>query len=117
MRLLYRILALVMLIFLFRISVAAQTSFTVGTATAAPGQKSTGYLEVPVGVDAGTSIPVVVNDQVVAMTGSPGGDNGGLPIVSKGQEATMLFTDGKFSYIELPDGTRGWVPAPSVVPK
>jgi predicted deacylase len=60
MRLLNRILALVMLIFLFRISVAAQTSFTVGTATAAPGQKSTGYLEVPVGADAGTSIPVVV---------------------------------------------------------
>ena len=60
MRLLYRILALVMLIFLFRISVAAQASFSVGTATAAPGQKSTGYLEVPVGVDAGTSIPIVV---------------------------------------------------------
>src|SRR5258707_810123 len=38
----------------------AQSSFTVGTATAAPGQKATGYLEVPAGTDAATSIPVVV---------------------------------------------------------
>lgn len=35
-------------------------SFSVGTASAAPGQKATGYLEVPAGVDAATSIPVVV---------------------------------------------------------
>src|SRR5580704_4021553 len=42
------------------IPIYAQSSFTVGTATAAPGQKSTGYLEVPAGVDAATSIPVVV---------------------------------------------------------
>jgi predicted deacylase len=38
----------------------AQQSFTVGTAAAAPGQKSNGYLEVPAGVDAATNIPVVV---------------------------------------------------------
>src|SRR6266576_6002970 len=37
-----------------------QSSFTVGTATAAPGQKATGMLEVPAGIDAATSIPVVV---------------------------------------------------------
>src|SRR5256714_14993601 len=37
-----------------------QSSFTVGTATAAPGQKATGYLEVPAGVDAATGIPVAV---------------------------------------------------------
>jgi predicted deacylase len=42
------------------ISVSAQSQFTVGTASAAPGQKGTGYLEVPAGVDAATSIPVVV---------------------------------------------------------
>src|SRR5712691_9006009 len=42
------------------ISVSAQSKFTVGTASAAPGQKATGYLEVPKGVDAATSIPVVV---------------------------------------------------------
>jgi len=40
--------------------VSAQSKFTVGTASAAPGQKSTGTLEVPAGVDAATSIPVVV---------------------------------------------------------
>src|SRR5215470_17530793 len=41
------------------LSVRAQ-SFTVGTATAAPGQKSAGFLQVPAGVDAATNIPVVV---------------------------------------------------------
>jgi predicted deacylase len=41
--------------------VQAQASvFSVGTASATPGQKSTGYLEVPAGVDAGTNIPVIV---------------------------------------------------------
>jgi uncharacterized protein len=38
----------------------AQKPFSVGTASAAPGQKATGYLEIPAGVDAGTNIPVVV---------------------------------------------------------
>src|SRR5215471_10544526 len=41
-------------------AIAQQSSFTVGTATAAAGQKATGYIEVPAGVDAATSIPVVV---------------------------------------------------------
>ena len=45
---------------LFPLLVQAQQSFSVGTATAAPGKKSTGYLEVPAGVDAATNIPVVV---------------------------------------------------------
>ena len=46
---------------LLPLSVQAQaSSFSVGTASAAPGQKSTGYLEVPAGVDAATSIPIVV---------------------------------------------------------
>src|SRR6266571_2984553 len=38
----------------------AQAPFAVGTASAAPGQKATGYLAVPAGVDAATNIPVVV---------------------------------------------------------
>jgi predicted deacylase len=42
------------------LSAIAQGSFTVGTATAAPGRKASGYIEVPAGVDAATSIPVVV---------------------------------------------------------
>src|ERR1700741_4088396 len=39
---------------------AQRPAFTLGTAIAAPGQKATGYLEVPAGVDAATNIPVVV---------------------------------------------------------
>src|SRR5258708_13062033 len=38
----------------------AQSRFTVGTASAASGQKATGYLEVPAGVDAPANIPVAV---------------------------------------------------------
>ena len=40
--------------------VKAQTTVKVGTASAAEGQKTAGYLEVPAGVDGATSIPVVV---------------------------------------------------------
>jgi len=39
---------------------AQALSFSIGTASAAPGQKSTGYLAVPAGVDAAANIPVVV---------------------------------------------------------
>jgi uncharacterized protein len=38
----------------------AQFRFTVGTASAAPGQKATGFLEVPAGADPATNIPVAV---------------------------------------------------------
>ncbi len=55
-----RLLAAVPLVFLFGMFTYAQSVFSVGTASAAPGQKATGYLEVPSGVDAGTNIPVVV---------------------------------------------------------
>lgn len=41
-------------------AVAQRASFSVGTATAAAGQKADGYLQVPAGVDAATNIPVVV---------------------------------------------------------
>src|SRR6476660_6654044 len=37
-----------------------RASFTVGTATATRGQKATGTIEVPAGVDAGLSVPVAV---------------------------------------------------------
>src|ERR1700723_299561 len=52
--------SLTILMFLPFFSLAQQRPFAVGTASAAPGQKATGYLEVPAGVDAGTNIPVVV---------------------------------------------------------
>src|SRR5271170_5354212 len=41
-------------------AVRAQTAFQVGPVSAAPGQKATGFLEVPAGVDAGMKIPVAV---------------------------------------------------------
>jgi hypothetical protein len=55
-----KIICLLFLTTICSASLAAQASFTVGTATAARGQKATGVLEVPAGSDAGTSIPVVV---------------------------------------------------------
>ena len=42
------------------IQAQTRTTFTVGTATAARGQKATGAIEVPAGVDAALSIPVAV---------------------------------------------------------
>jgi uncharacterized protein len=42
------------------LSFAQQPGFTVGTASAAVGQKATGFIEVPAGSDAATSIPVVL---------------------------------------------------------
>lgn len=57
---LIRFSCLLSLVALCSASMLAQNSFTVGTATAAPGQKATGTLEVAAGVDAATSIPVVV---------------------------------------------------------
>jgi uncharacterized protein len=54
-----RILCLILTIAISAV-LAAQTSFTVGTATAGPGQKATGTLDVPAGTDAASSIPVVV---------------------------------------------------------
>ena len=41
-------------------TIACAQAFSVGTASAAPGQKATGFIEVPAGSDAATSIPVVV---------------------------------------------------------
>lgn len=57
MRRLVFVIAAVLSIFL---NAEAQTSFTVGTATASRGQKTTGTIEVPAGVDAALSIPVAV---------------------------------------------------------
>ena len=60
MRLHRSILSAALLASLCCLSVPAQSKFTAGTASAAPGEKSTGTLEVPAGVDAATSIPVVI---------------------------------------------------------
>jgi uncharacterized protein len=50
-----------MKIVLFLLAAAGfAADFTVGTATAKMGQKATGFIPVPAGVDAGTNIPVIV---------------------------------------------------------
>ncbi len=59
----HRRLRITLLFVMGSLSLAArgqQTNFTVGTASAAPGQKATGFIEVPAGVDPATRIPVVV---------------------------------------------------------
>lgn len=64
-----------------------------------------------------TAVPIVITDAVIQMTGSPAGSADNLPILVQGQQATLLFTDGSFSYIELEDGTRGWIPAGAAKPR
>ncbi|NWG15962.1 MAG: DUF4397 domain-containing protein [Chloroflexi bacterium] len=55
--------------------------------------------------------------EVVAMTVDPGGNNDGLPVLTRGRIVILLYTDGVFSAIELPDdGARGWVPANALGP-
>ncbi len=56
----FRIALFLAVLFISLAARAQQAPFTVGTATAASGQKATGFLEVPAGVDAATRIPVVV---------------------------------------------------------
>jgi predicted deacylase len=50
----------ILLALIFCVPAAFSQSFSVGTASAGPGQKATGYLQVPAAVDAATNIPVVV---------------------------------------------------------
>ncbi|MBC6937174.1 MAG: DUF4397 domain-containing protein [Chloroflexi bacterium] len=55
--------------------------------------------------------------EVVAMTVDPGGNSDGLPVLTRGRIVILLYTDGVFSAIELPnDGARGWVPANTLGP-
>jgi predicted deacylase len=57
---LQRTIQLLALLFLLLPAYAQRTSYTAGTATAAAGQKSNGYLEVPAASDPATKIPVIV---------------------------------------------------------
>jgi hypothetical protein len=54
---------------------------------------------------------------VVAMTVDPGGNQGELPVLTAGRIVILLYTDGVFSAIEVPEeGARGWVPATALAP-
>ncbi len=59
---------------------------------------------------------MVVTGNAVAMTDSPGGGGGNLPILSQGQEAFLVGIGGggNFVQVQLGDGTTGWVPFSSV---
>jgi uncharacterized protein len=61
-----RIVLATAIIFSFAAATPAQRSYVVGTATAAPGHRADGYLEVPAGSDAGTKIPVILINGVKA---------------------------------------------------
>ena len=54
------ILSIALLVPVCSVSLRAQNKYSVGTASATPGQKATGFLEVPAGADAATNIPVIV---------------------------------------------------------
>src|SRR5689334_10095164 len=56
----FRSVCLFSLVAICSAGMLAQSSFTVGTATAGPGQKATGTLEVPARADPAASIPIVV---------------------------------------------------------
>src|SRR5437868_705631 len=55
-----RVMSVTSLLAVFLLTTAAAQQFTVGTASAAVGEKATGFIEVPAGVDPGTRIPVAV---------------------------------------------------------
>jgi uncharacterized protein len=50
----------ILLIFAAAVFVGQAADVTVGTATARSGQKATGYIQVPAGIDAATNIPVII---------------------------------------------------------
>jgi predicted deacylase len=54
------ICSVLVLVLTITVDARQRTGLAVGSATAAPGQKATGAIEVPAGSDAATSIPVVV---------------------------------------------------------
>jgi len=54
------LLAILLAYFLSFTATAQQSSLTVGTATADRGEKATGFIDVPAGIDPGTQIPVVI---------------------------------------------------------
>src|SRR5215468_8501765 len=91
--------------FAFTISVCAQdrATFTVGTATAARGQKATGTIEVPAGTDPALSIPVAV------IHGAKPGPVLALVAGSHGTEYTSIIALEKLITILNPADISGTV--------
>lgn len=80
-----------------------RASFTVGSATATRGQKATGTIEVPAGVDAALSIPVVV------VNGSKPGPVLALVAGAHGTEYTSIIALEKLIGLLNPAGISGTV--------
>ena len=68
-------------VYAFLISVHAQQAFMLGSVSAAPGTKAIGFLDVPVGSDAGTKLPVVATH---------GGKPGPVLTVASGSHGTEV---------------------------
>src|SRR6202008_4888946 len=89
---------------LFPLFVQAQAlPFAAATATAAPGQKSTGYLEVPAGLDAATNIPVIV------INGEKRGPVLALVSGAHGTEYTSIIAIEKLIHLLDPSQIAGTV--------
>src|SRR5580700_1306740 len=82
-------------------SVAHAADFTVGTATARSGQKATGVLPVPAGVDAATNIPVVV------VNGAKPGPTLALVAGAHGTEYASIIALEKLAQTAEPAGLSG----------
>ncbi len=90
----------VTIVLLLAVTSFAQT-LTVGTASAAPGQKATGYIEVPAGSDPGTRIPVVI------IRGPNPGPTLAIVSGAHGTEYTSIIAVEKLAQTMQPESLRG----------
>jgi uncharacterized protein YgiM (DUF1202 family) len=62
---------------------------------------------------------LVITSNATSLTDAPNGSGNNLPILSEGQEGFLvnISRDSNFVQIELGDGTRGWVPFNSTLPR
>jgi len=62
---------------------------------------------------------LVITANATSLTDAPNGSGNNLPVLSQGQEGFLvnISKDSHFVEIELGDGTRGWVPFSSTLPR
>src|ERR1700686_1510191 len=97
-----RIICLILvLLSLALASAALAADLTVGTATARSGQKATGVLPVPAGVDAATNIPVII------VNGAKPGPTLALVAGAHGTEYASIIALEKLAQIAEPSGLSG----------
>ena len=82
-------------------TIGLAADLTVGTATARPGQKVTGLLTVPAGVDAGTNIPVIV------LNGAQPGPTLAVVAGAHGTEYASIIALEKLAQLANPSGLSG----------